>query len=580
MVIKKNTLIYGLIIILYLLFVYRYKLFDKSYLFLVGDLYFSFNPAYDLKHYIGYHENNSFIINNENIKYIFWVLYRYINYLLFDLLKIPLFILNRLFLLVPAFLYIWSFFLLMKNYFNEKNNVLILFITLFLFTTGNLLQVIDPIGIWLPMSAVYFTYLYFTKDIMNLKYNNVIIISLLTIVIIAQPRYIIFLIYFLPVYSFFFLKKSDFFFIIKYFFILLLLSLLFNSYSIYVFVQSFLSGLSDNYLINNSIINLQESRLDHISSYNLYNVNIILLLSFFLNTYNPQSFIVNNNYIFILFIIIFTLNYFFSILDLFKEKISSFKKIKLKIFIIFLIVILFFSEPSLQKIYIKIPFLWTISSPVHIYLLFLPFISYVFINGIVVISNSLKKNNLLCKLYYVVFFFSCLIYIIPFLFSQSSFINRKFYHNANDNSIFAANNSFELGWIKIPEEYFNFELNIEKKKYKILHFPLVENVYVSYNFTDLTIPVIFTLYQHLPVTISNNVFFSEIDKKNFYLWESDKIVRFLKSRNYKYIIVDFNFRLNKYDDIYTNYSNFFYLIEKKSLKKIFSSVSFDIYELL
>jgi len=580
MVIKKNTLIYGLIIILYLLFVYRYKLFDKSYLFLVGDLYFSFNPAYDLKHYIGYHENNSFIINNENIKYIFWVLYRYINYLLFDLLKIPLFILNRLFLLVPAFLYIWSFFLLMKNYFNEKNNVLILFITLFLFTTGNLLQVIDPMGIWLPMSAVYFTYLYFTKDIMNLKYNNVIIISLLTIVTIAQPRYIIFLIYFLPIYSFFFLKKSDFFFIIKYFFILLLLSLLFNSYSIYVFVQSFLSGLSDNYLINNSIINLQESRLDHISSYNLYNVNIILLLSFFLNTYNPQSLIVNNNYIFILFIIIFTLNYFFSILDLFKEKISSFKKINLKIFIIFLIVILFFSEPSLQKIYIKIPFLWTISSPVHIYLLFLPFISYVFINGIVVISNSLKKNNLLCKLYYVVFFFSCLIYIIPFLFSQSSFINRKFYHNANDNSILAANNSFELGWIKIPEEYFNFELNIEKKKYKILHFPLVENVYVSYNFTDLTIPVIFTLYQHLPVTISNNVFFSEIDKKNFYLWESDKIVRFLKSRNYKYIIVDFNFRLNKYDDIYTNYSNFFYLIEKKSLKKIFSSVSFDIYELL
>jgi len=580
MVIKKNTLIYGLIIILYLLFVYRYKLFDKSYLFLVGDLYFSFNPAYDLKHYIGYHENNSFIINNENIKYIFWVLYRYINYLLFDLLKIPLFILNRLFLLVPAFLYIWSFFLLMKNYFNEKNNVLILFITLFLFTTGNLLQIIDPIGIWLPMSAVYFTYLYFTKDIMNLKYNNVIIISLLTIVTIAQPRYIIFLIYFLPIYSFFFLKKSDFFFIIKYFFILLLLSLLFNSYSIYVFVQSFLSGLSDNYLINNSIINLQESRLDHISSYNLYNVNIILLLSFFLNTYNPQSLIVNNNYIFILFIIIFTLNYFFSILDLFKEKISSFKKINLKIFIIFLIVILFFSEPSLKKIYIKIPFLWTISSPVHIYLLFLPFISYVFINGIVVISNSLKKNNLLCKLYYVVFFFSCLIYIIPFLFSQSSFINRKFYHNANDNSILAANNSFELGWIKIPEEYFNFELNIEKKKYKILHFPLVENVYVSYNFTDLTIPVIFTLYQHLPVTISNNVFFSEIDKKNFYLWESDKIVRFLKSRNYKYIIVDFNFRLNKYDDIYTNYSNFFYLIEKKSLKKIFSSVSFDIYELL
>ena len=580
MVIKKNTLIYGLIIILYLLFVYRYKLFDKSYLFLVGDLYFSFNPAYDFKHYIGYHENNSFIINNENIKYIFWVLYKYINYLLFDLLKIPFFILNRLFLLVPAFLYIWSFFLLMKNYFNEKNNVLILFITLFLFTTGNLLQIIDPIGIWLPMSAVYFTYLYFTKDITNLKYNNVIIISLLTIVIIAQPRYIIFLIYFLPIYSFFFLKKSDFFFIIKYFFILLLLSLLFNSYSIYVFVQSFLSGLSDNYLMNNSIIYLRESRSDYISTYNLSNVNIILLLSFFLNSYNSQSYIINNNHFFILCIIIFTLNYFFSILDLFKEKISNFKKIKLKIFIIFLIVILFFSVPFLQKIYIKIPFLWTISSPIHIYLLFLPFKSYVFINGIVVISNSLKKNYLLCKLYYVVFFFSCLIYIIPFLFSQSSFINRKIYHNANSNLNFSIHNSFESGWIKIPEEYFNFKLNIEKKNYKILHFPLVESVYVNYNFTDLTIPVIFTFYQHLPVTISSNVFFSKIDKKNFYLWESDKIVRFLKSRNYKYIIVDFNFKLNKYDDTYSNYSNFFYLIEKKSLKKIFSSVSYDIYELL
>ena len=191
MLVKRNNFIFPLIIFLYLIFIFRYKLFDLNYLFLVGDFYFSFNPEYALKSYL--------FINEDPIKYTFWIIYKILNYLFIDFLRVSIPITNRLTLLIPAFFFVWSFFVLVKNFFNEKYGFLILFLTLFLFTTSNFLQLVDPIGFWLPFASVYLIYFYFAKDMNNMKYDKVIIVSLLSTVTILQPRLIFFLAYFLPI---------------------------------------------------------------------------------------------------------------------------------------------------------------------------------------------------------------------------------------------------------------------------------------------------------------------------------------------------------------------------------------------
>lgn len=416
----------------------------------------------------------------------------------------------------------------------------------------------------------------------NMKYDNVIIVSLLSIFTILQPRLIFFLAYFLPIYGFLILKvktKTKIFFLIKYFLLISLLSLLFNFYTIFTFFH---------YLIyeNNSTIshvnNLFNSRSEFIRQYTFLNSGIIYLLSFYINSYNSHANLINNNFIILLSTYIFFLFYVISILDIFKKNINSEKKIYLKIFFIFFIFIFFFTTPFLQDIYLKIPFLWTISSPAHILLLFLPFTFYLFINGILAGSNFLKKK-LFNKFYILLISFSILIYIFPFLFSQTNYINKKFYQKANENDlkIFASHNVFEQGWINIPKDYFEFYSKIDKKNFKILHFPLAVDTYVSYNFTDLKIPVVFNFYSGLNLVTVYEKFRSElVHSDNIYLWNSSRIVKFLKDRNYKYIVLDFNHRQDTYDDMYVVHVDFFYLIDKKSIKKIFSSNSYDIYELL
>lgn len=95
MLVKRNNLIFSLITFLYLIFIFRYKLFDLNYLFLVGDFYFSFNPEYAFKSYL--------FINEEPIKYTLWIIYKIINYLLVDFLGVSVPVTNRLTLLIPAF---------------------------------------------------------------------------------------------------------------------------------------------------------------------------------------------------------------------------------------------------------------------------------------------------------------------------------------------------------------------------------------------------------------------------------------------------------------------------------------------
>ena len=114
-----------------------------------------------------------------------------------------------------------------------------------------------------------------------------------------------------------------------------------------------------------------------------------------------------------------------------------------------------------------------------------------------------------------------------------------------------------------------------------MHFPLAVDTYVNYNFTDLKIPVVFNFYTGLNLVTVYEKFRSElVYSDNIYLWNSSRIVKFLKDRNYKYIVLDFNHRQDTYDDMYVVHVDFFYLIDKKSIKKIFSSNSYDIYELL
>lgn len=407
---KKNNFIIFIITCLYVFFLTSNpNFFNKDFFFLIGDFSFYFDLKSFFKSGItGYYPNaNNGEGGYDQIRYTIDIFIRLLSFILHDYLKLPLWIINRLLIFIPAVLLIYSLY----DYLNFKTNNFIASILLSFYLSGTifLLQNVN-ILIWLSIVGTIYYFKFLEEDIVQQKYKNIFFISITSVLMFSQLRTIIFLSYitfFYYLYLIFF-KKVKLKYLLKYNFYLFVLVFILNIITIVNYIDT-----QNTFIVTSESVNLKDTRLEFINSYNLNNINPFYVLRFLINTNNASNNLLGKYAIlhylsFINFIILF-----FSLINTNKSNLKL-----LLIGYLFLFSISFYGTFLIKFFLVNIPGLWTLSSPYHIFVVGTPFIAYVYVTGVLNLVNSIKIK----KIKNIIFF---TLFIIFFLINAS--INFNYY---------------------------------------------------------------------------------------------------------------------------------------------------------
>ena len=563
----NSNLFSAVIIFFYVIFIFANpKFFHEDYFFLLGDFSFYF----DLKNYFysginGYYPNaNGGEGGYDNIKYTIDILIRFINYFLNEFLFFPLWLINRLLICIPAFILIYSVYSYL--YFKTANNIISLIVSIYLSGTIFLLQNVN-ILIWISTAGVIFFFKYLEKDFEKKKYSNVFYLAFFSVLFFSQLRTVIFLFYLISFYYIYLLliKKISLKYLLNYSILLALLIILFNiiTFANYLIAHETIYVTQEN-------INLKESRILHIQSYNLQNINPFYIFRFLINTNNASNNTMSE----------FDFFYYFSYFNFVIFFLSIFKipKDKLKVTLIgyvFLISVSFYGTQIFKHILQNVPGLWTLSSPYHIFLVGAPFIGLVFANGVknfLWITKKYKKTGI---------FVICIS-----LFVNNSSINMNYYIRDNFIKKHTEFNKFlptifTKNFVEVDKDYFDIVRKIDINK-KILHLPIVEGHYFIQDQEDtIRFPLILNFFHKLKIIYKTEYVFqhsknADLFSDAIYFFNEKKLITALERENVKYIFINKNIFHNKseLDNFYSIGINFL------NLKIIIDNKKFTLYEII
>ena len=280
-------------------------------------------------------------------------------------------------------------------------------------------------------------------------------------------------------YLFNFYKKYKFLYLFKYVLILSFLTILFN---LLTFINYF--ETKETFLVTTENINLKETRISQIISYNLGNINPLSIFRFLLNTNNATNNLLGS-YVFLYYLSFISIFVFF--LGIFRINVKTSKHIIIGY--IFLFITSFYGTSVIKYPLFHFPGLWTISSPYHIIAVGLPFISLSFANGLNNLFNISKKFKI------IIIIISCLS-----LFTLNASLNFNYYAKKyleiNHNEFYQnIPTIFTKNFIEVNNDFFEIENKIDTNK-KIFHLPIVEGHYFIQGSRDkLRFPLLFSFFR-------------------------------------------------------------------------------------
>ncbi len=567
----KNNFLASFVIILYLLFVtINPNFFDKDYFFLIGDFSFYFDlESIFYSSLDGYYPNaNGGEGGYDQIRYTTDIIIKFISFFLNEYLKFSPALINRLLLLIPAFLLIYSIY----DYTNykTKNFIISLIIAIYFSGTIFLLQNIN-IYIWLSGAGIIYFFKYLEKDFINKNYKSIFIVAFSVTLIFTQLRTIIFLSYFTFFYYLYFLlfKKLNLKYLLKYNIYLLILVLLLNFITIFNYLET-----QDTFLLTSENINLKDTRLIFIEAYNLSNINPYYILRFIINTNNAT------NNLFMDFPGIYYLsfiNFIIIVFCFFKFYKNERESIFLGVF--FLLIMSFYGTNIVKFFLINLPGLWTMSSPYHIFLIGFPFMAVIYARGFINLVNFFNK-----------FKKTTITVISLILFSLNFSINAnyyflKFFEKKYNYLYMIIPKIYTRNFIKVDSHYFKIKevINVNKK---LIHFPILNGHYfIQGNSEAERFPLLFSFFHDLKIIYKYNyVFRNSVNKHLFkagiYDLDQNKMIQALKNEQVKYVLLNKNI-IHTENTTRQDYDNFLTVgIDNLNLKLLMKNKDFNLYEVI
>lgn len=555
------------VIFFYISFILAHpNFFNKDTFFLLGDFSFYFeSKEFFLSGLSGYYPHaNGGEGGYDQIRYSVDIILRFIQFSLNDFLKFPLWFINRLLLFIPAFFVVYSLFLFIFD--KSKNKIVSLIIAIYISGTIFILQNVN-IYIWLSIIGIIFFYKNIHEDYKSSSFKNIWIVALSSVLFFSQLRTVIFLNYLMLVYIAYllFFNKINIKYLLKYNFFLILIIIFFNFITFYDYFET-----KDTLLITAENIDLKQTRLSFIDSYNFNIINPFYILRFLINTNNATNNLMGD----------FSTIHYLSFINFLIIGLSIFKNSKDYKYFLFIgfsfILILSFYGTSLIKFFlINLPGLWTLSSPYHIFLVGVPFISLVYAKGF----ENLISYNLRFK-----YFLITICTIILLIINSSVNVNyymRDIIKERYNHLYLNIPKIFSNNFINVNEDYFQISKKIDIEK-KILHLPIVEGHYfIQDDPQSLRFPLIFSFFHNLKIVYNTDyVFRNSKNSKDFYesiiFFNEKKFYEILKKENIKYIIINKNiFHIkSEFDNFYSPSINFL------DLKKIMSNKNFLLYEII
>jgi hypothetical protein len=564
---SKTQFISVTIIFLYVIYILiNPNFFDKNYFFIQGDFLFYF----DLKKFLsegisGYYPNaNGGEGGYDQIRYVIDILIRALAYFLNEYLFFPLWLINRLLIIIPSFFLIYSLY----DYTHSKIDNFIPSLIASIFISGSIfvLQNVN-LYIWVSIIGVVYFFKFLEDDLKKEKYNNIFFVGLFTVLFFSQLRTVIFLTYIMFFYFSYliFYKKHKFLYLFKYVTILAFLTILFN---LLTFINYF--ETRETFLVTTENINLKQTRISHIMSYNLGNINPLSIFRFLLNTNNATNNLLGS-YVFLYYLSFISIFVFF--LGIFRTNVKNSKHIILGY--IFLFATSFYGTIVIKYPLLNLPGLWTISSPYHIIAVGLPFISLSFANGLNNLFNISKKFKI------IIIIISCLS-----LFTLNASLNFNYYVKKyleiNHSEFYQyIPTIFTKNFIEVNNDYFEIKNKIDINK-KIFHLPILEGHYLIQGSRDtLRFPLLFALFHELKIVFKSSYVFQNSKNKDLFFegvfyHNEKKLLEAFEKEHIKYILINKNIYHNKkeLDNFYPLSINFL------KLKPLIKNKNFNLYEII